>query len=109
MSGGLGISYSEKLVFAELPTLLFRRNCARVTVLYKILNKLIDFPSGYIEERVTSISYQLRDFQCRGQDSLSLYFNANLNIVPTGTSIISIVGQLSMILKCGFVNVALLT
>ena len=56
--------YSEKLVFAELPTLLFRRNCARVTVLHKILNKLIDFPSGYIEERVTSISYQLRDFQC---------------------------------------------
>ena len=56
--------YSEKLVFAELPTLLFRRNCARVTILYKILNKLIDFPSGYIEERVTSISYQLRDFQC---------------------------------------------
>ena len=56
--------YSEKRVFAELPTLLFRRNCARVTVLYKILNKLIDFPSGYIEERVTSISYQLRDFQC---------------------------------------------
>ncbi len=26
--------YSEKLVSAELPTLLFRRNCARVTVLY---------------------------------------------------------------------------
>ncbi len=53
--------YSEKLVSAELPTLLFRRNCARVTVLYKILNKLIDFPSGYIEERITP--YQLRDFQ----------------------------------------------
>ena len=34
--------YSEKLVFAELPTLLLLRNCARVTVLHKIL---IDFPS----------------------------------------------------------------
>ncbi len=53
--------YSEKLVSAELPTLLFHRNCARVAVLYKILNKLIDFPSGYIEERTTA--YQLRDFQ----------------------------------------------
>ena len=45
-----------------------------------------------------------------GQDGLSLY------LMPTPisncaycTSIVSIVGQLSMILKCGFVNVALLT
>ena len=36
--------YSERLVAAELPPLTFRRNCARVTVLYEILNKLIDYP-----------------------------------------------------------------
>ena len=47
-----------------------------------------------------------------GQDSLS----PRLYLMPTPisncaycTSIVSIVGQLSMILKCGFVNVALLT
>ncbi len=56
-NGGLGIIQRN----LYLPNCQPCRNCAGVTVLYKILNRLIDFPSGYIEERITP--YQLRDFQ----------------------------------------------
>ena len=39
--------YSEKLSIANFPTLAQRQSMAKLIILYKLLNNLIDFPSGY--------------------------------------------------------------
>ena len=51
--------YSEKLSIANLPTLAQWRTMAKFIVLYKLVNNLIDFPSGYFS--TCKPSYNLRN------------------------------------------------
>ena len=51
--------YSEKLSIANLPTLAQRRSMAKLIILYKLVNNLIDFPSGYFF--TCKPSYNLRN------------------------------------------------
>ena len=51
--------YSEKLSIANLPTLAKRRTMAKLIILYKLVNNLIDFPSGYFS--TCKPSYNLRN------------------------------------------------
>ena len=51
--------YSEKLSIANLPTLAQRRTMAKLIILYKLVNNLIDFPSGYFS--TCKPSYNLRN------------------------------------------------
>ena len=57
--------YSEKLSIANLPTLAKRRTMAKLIILYKLVNNLIDFPSGYFSTCKTIIQSQKLPYESK--------------------------------------------